>query len=371
MQTLFNQLVYFAFFQCVLLLGAFVLSKKNRRNINEFLGILIIVLFLGLSGRVLFAAEVFGGNWRLNSVSEWAAMLFGTTLYLFTRSSLQNRKLKTNDLLHYVPSIGYMLFILIYFVLANDVVISNRIQTGELKRAIWACHAVGLVVNITYWGMSLKVLLDFKRQIKNELSYTIKTNFFKYLHVIMGIGFLIWLTLYIISLFGYDMIERDARPSIWMAMAFVVLFITYYGMISPEVYRIQQLETIQKYAQSKLSNADLDAMKKQLDQLMEEKKPYLNNRLLKAELAEMLGTSNPELARLLNENIGMNFFEYVNYYRIKEFVALARTEKAQHLTFYGLAQEAGFNSKTTFNKSFKKLMGVSPSEYFNNQKITS
>ena len=90
----------------------------------------------------------------------------------------------------------------------------------------------------------------------------------------------------------------------------------------------------------------------------------LNNKLLKTELAQMLGVNNPELARLLNENIGMNFFEYVNYYRIKEFVFLAKTEKAKQLTFFGLAQEAGFNSKTTFNKSFKKLMGVSPSAYF-------
>lgn len=371
MQTLFNQLVYFAFFQCLLLLGVFLFSKKNRRNINAFLAILVIVLFLGLSGKVLYAAGFFGANWRLNSVSEWAAMLFGTTLYLFTRSSLENRKLNKQDLLHYLPSIGYMVFILTYFVLASDAVVTNRIQTGELKRAIWACHALGLGVNISYWAMSLKVLIDFKRKIKNELSYSLKINFFKYLHLIMGIGFLVWLTLYIISLFGYDMIERDVRPSIWMAMAFVVLFITYYGMISPEVYRIKQLDIIQKYAQSKLSTEDLNLLKKQLDQLMEEKKPYLNNKLLKAELAEMLGTSNPELARLLNENIGMNFFEYVNYYRIKEFVALARTEKAQNLTFYGLAQEAGFNSKTTFNKSFKKLMGVSPSEYFNNQNITT
>jgi AraC-like DNA-binding protein len=78
----------------------------------------------------------------------------------------------------------------------------------------------------------------------------------------------------------------------------------------------------------------------------------------------MLGISNPELARLLNERIGMNFFDFINYYRIKEFIALAKSDKAQNLTLFGVAQEAGFNSKTTFNKSFKNLMGTSPSTYF-------
>ncbi len=122
-----------------------------------------------------------------------------------------------------------------------------------------------------------------------------------------------------------------------------------------------------KYTQSKLSKSDLDHLQTKLDQLMVEKKPYLNRKLLKAELADMLGVSSPEIARLLNENIGMNFFEYINYHRIKEFVELAKTDNAKNLTFFGLAQEAGFNSKTTFNKSFKKLMGASPKEYFTSQ----
>ncbi len=72
-------------------------------------------------------------------------------------------------------------------------------------------------------------------------------------------------------------------------------------------------QEVKKYTQSKLSADDLDRLKKQLDVLMREKKPYLNSKLLKTELADMLGLNGPELARLLNENIGMNFFEYVNY----------------------------------------------------------
>ena len=136
-------------------------------------------------------------------------------------------------------------------------------------------------------------------------------------------------------------------------------------MLNPKVLQsIPELKE-KKYQQSKLGVQDLERLKVDLEQLMLEKKPYLNNKLLKKELAEMLGVHSPELSRLLNENIGMNFFEYVNYYRIKEFVQLAESEKGKQLTFFGLAQEAGFNSKTTFNKSFKNLMGVSPSAYFN------
>ena len=176
---------------------------------------------------------------------------------------------------------------------------------------------------------------------------------------------MVWIAIFMISLLGFEISERDVRPYIWIVLVLIMLFITYAGIISPQVFQILPEKVMRKYTQSKLSALDMDRLKEELDVLMLKKKPYLNNKLLKAELAEMLGVNNPELARVLNENIGMNFFEYVNYYRIKEFINLAKTEKAKQLTFFGLAQEAGFNSKTTFNKSFKKLMGKSPSDYFN------
>ncbi len=369
MQTLFNQLVYFGFMQSLFLLFIYSFSKKNRKNINGYIAFLVFALLIGLSGRVLYISEVFGKNFRLIAFSEFATLLFGTTVYLFTRSSLLKKSFSRYELVHYVPSVFYMLFIAVYFMIPSDAIISERMRSGELTRVIFLCHAIGLLVNITYWGLSLQEFLRFKETLKNEVSYTVKMKFFFNFIIAIGGCLLVWVTVYCISLFGFDMLERNARHFIWLSIAFIVLVIAYYGMISPDIFRIKSFEAVQKYAQSKLTTADLNKLKTELDILMEEKKPYLNNKLLKAELAEMLGVSNPELARLLNENIGMNFFEYVNYYRIREFVELAKNEKAKNLTFFGLAQEAGFNSKTTFNKSFKKLMGTSPSAYFNNQTL--
>ncbi len=367
MQTLLDQLVYFGFLQSLFLLCIFIFSKKNRKNVNGYIAFLVLALLIGLSGKVLHIANFFNKDFRLIAFSEFATLLFGTTVFLFTRSTLFNKRFANRDLVHYVPSVFYMTFIVFYFMLPSNEVISARIKTGELQRMIMACHAIGLLFNITYWVLSLLEFSKFKESIRNELSYTIKTKFILNFIIAIGVCLFVWVILYIISLFGFDMLERDARNVIWLSIAFIVLFIAYYGMISPEVFRIRSLESIQKYSQSKFTISDLERLKNQLDTLMQEKKPYLNNKLLKAELAEMLGVSNPEIARLLNETIGMNFFEYINYYRIKEFVVLAKSEKARNMTFFGLAQEAGFNSKTTFNKSFKKLMGSSPKEYFNNQ----
>ncbi|WP_062060162.1 AraC family transcriptional regulator [Aquimarina longa] len=365
MQILLNQLVYFGFFQSLFILLVYLFSPRKRRYISGFMAFLIAVLFIGLSGKVLHSAGVWDRNFRLIAFSELSALLFGPTIYLFTRATLKRKNYSKEDLVHYIPALVYSTFIAIYFIIPSDSVIQERARTGEMMRVIYACHAVGLIVNLTYWILSWRVFQHFSKDMKNELSYEVRTRFMTNFLLIVGGCLCIWTLLFLTSLFGFGMLERNARPYIWIILTFIILFITYYGMISPQVLRIVPDTGSKKYHQSKLSVTDMDRLKEQLESLMLKKKPYLNSKLLKTELAQMLGVNNPELARLLNENIGMNFFEYVNYYRIKEFVSLAKTDKAKQLTFFGLAQEAGFNSKTTFNKSFKKLMGTSPTVYFN------
>lgn len=365
MQTILNQLVYFGFLQSLFLLLVYLFSPKKRKQINGYMTFFIGILLIGLSGKVLHSIGVWNSDFRLISLSELSALLFGPTLYLFTKSILQRKKYDHQDVLHYIPALVYSIFIAVYFVIPSNTIIVERIKTGELNRAVYACHAIGLVVNSIYLFLAWLTFKEFNKKIKNEVSYEIHTRFIANFLWVIAFCMLVWIVIFMISFFGFEMLERDVRPYIWIVLTLLILFITYAGIVSPQVFQFLPERIVKKYTQSKLSVADMDKLKKELDVLMVQKKPYLNKKLLKAELAEMLGVNNPELARLLNENIGMNFFEYVNYYRIKEFVDLAKTEKAKQLTFFGLAQEAGFNSKTTFHKSFKKLMGTSPSDYFN------
>jgi AraC-like DNA-binding protein len=365
MEGILNQLVYFGFAQSIFLLVIYTVPLKKRKNVNKYMLLLILILLIGLSGKVVYNSGIYGDDFRLIALSEFSALLFGPTIYLFTQSTLYKVTYKHSDLVHYIPGITYAAFIVLYFMIPNNDVIISRSNTGELQRVIYACHAIGLIVNVTYWVLAYKIFVAFKLESKNEVSYEVHIHFMKHFLYITGFCLLVWSVLFIASLLGFPMLERNARPYIWIILTLIILFITYYLMLTPEVLRsIPEIKS-KKYHKSKLSLEDMERLKLQLDELMLKKKPYLNSKLLKSELAQLVGVNSPELARLLNENVGMNFFEYMNYYRIKEFVHLAETEKGKQLTFYGLAQEAGFNSKSTFNKSFKKLMGVSPSVYFN------
>ena len=365
MEAIFNQLIYFAFIQSLLLLVVYLFSSKHRALANGYLIFLVFAIFIGLLGHVIHTLNIFEKSFRLILLSEFAGLLYGPTLYLFTKTALIGRKHQWKNLVHYVPSLVYMLFILVYFVIPSNDILIERSRTGELNRSIYLLHAIFLSVNMTYWIVSFRDFSIFMNKINTEASYKIKTNFFFGLHLIIGLCLLIWLGIYLFSILSNSMLERELRNIIWLTLAFIILFITLFGMFNPKVYDLKPIEEIRKYSQSKLTKIDLDRLKIELDNLMLEKKPYLNNKLLKAELSEMLGISNPELARLLNERIGKSKSIFFSVPRIKAFIELAKTPKADQLTLFGLAQEVGFNSKATFNSAFKKLTGTTPSNYFN------
>jgi len=366
MESFLNQLVYFGYFQSLFLVFIYVFSKEKRKNINVYMICLVIALAIGLTGRVLYLSGFFGTNYRWVIFSEFATLLFGSTVYLFTRSSLLNKKFHSRELIHYLPALVYNTLVTIAFILPTDSVLEARKRSGEQMKITFFFIALGLLFNVTYWVLSLKIFLKFRSDLKNELSYAIKSQFFMNFLIAIGVCLFCWLAMFFLWLMGYSIFNKMSWQIIWISIALIILFIAFYGIKEPQLFKITPLVVQKKYTQSKLSHKELDTLKHKLESLMIEKKPYLNRKLLKSELAEMLGINNPEMARLLNERIGMNFFEYINYYRIKEFIELSKDEKSKNITFFGLAQEAGFNSKTTFNKSFKDLMGATPKEYFSN-----
>ncbi len=97
--------------------------------------------------------------------------------------------------------------------------------------------------------------------------------------------------------------------------------------------------------------------------LMEQEKMYLDPELNLKELASRIGISSNYASQILNHYSGKNFFEFVNGYRVEEVKRLLNDEAYSHLSLLGIGMECGFNSKSTFNLSFKKLTGHPPS-YF-------
>lgn len=120
---------------------------------------------------------------------------------------------------------------------------------------------------------------------------------------------------------------------------------------------------IKKYRKTSLPKDVAGKLKSDLEGIMVKGRPYLDPRLNLSDLSEMIDCSPNQLSQLLNENIGKNFYDYVNEYRLGYFRELTRDPRNKQFTFLSLAYESGFNSKSTFNSFFKKNTGVTPSEF--------
>lgn len=97
--------------------------------------------------------------------------------------------------------------------------------------------------------------------------------------------------------------------------------------------------------------------------LVEEKELYKKQELTLAELATEAGIHQKQLSFIINQFSGKNFFNFINGYRVKEAQDLLIDKNYDHLSFLGIAFEAGFNSKATFNATFKKVTGQTPRQY--------
>jgi len=96
--------------------------------------------------------------------------------------------------------------------------------------------------------------------------------------------------------------------------------------------------------------------------LMADGQPWLEPELTLAELAYRLRTHPALLSKVINAGCGQNFNDFVNTYRVAEARRKLADPRFGHYSLLGVALESGFNSKSTFNRVFKKLLGRAPSE---------
>lgn len=134
------------------------------------------------------------------------------------------------------------------------------------------------------------------------------------------------------------------------------------------LYKLDQIPEDTKPSKPPLLDpAMAKSMKENLMQFISSEKPFLISNLSLRSLAEQVEIHPNKLSWLLNEQLGKNFNEFINHFRIQYFKNLATDPSNSHISLLGLAYESGFNSKTVFNTYFKKETGLTPKEFIQQQ----
>jgi YesN/AraC family two-component response regulator len=121
-------------------------------------------------------------------------------------------------------------------------------------------------------------------------------------------------------------------------------------------------DSVAKYATSKLSEDAKSQIINDLNAFMKEK-PYHKFNFNIEDIADKLKTNTRYLSQVINETYEMNFFNYVNQFRIDEAKIILQSKESDKYTIEGIAKMVGFNSKSSFNGAFKKTTGLTPSDF--------
>lgn len=190
-----------------------------------------------------------------------------------------------------------------------------------------------------------------------------------------------WLEYIIISLFVlsvfigfYNVFFDGAHLNVLanIVSLVIIFFVAYNNLKQKEFFLLDENERnliitseeeIVTEKRKVISDDEIQILKIKLAKLMEKKKPYLDPDLTLISLAKLVNLTPHKLSYLINAGFNENFFWFVNRYRVKRVKELLVDKNYNNLSILGIAYESGFNSKTSFNTTFKKITSQTPSEF--------
>lgn len=372
--------------QGLLLTGVLILQRKNR-TANGLLAVLIATFTIFLASTVYYSTGLVRQFPHFFGVGYLMPWVFGPLVYLYAvAASDRHRHLDTKWLIHFVPVAVSIVAMSPYYLLssAEKLALLDRWVTGSAPRFITTIDPVKYLSGIGYSIATVLYLRRHRRLIENSYSNIARVNL-RWLYVLTISAFGIWMLATSLKLGNVSGTLRDEH--IALAMAVLVYAIGYFGLRQPEILRYETAEhkvpaalgvsesaplpptadeaepSSVRYARSGLSNVESQQLKAALLKVMESDRPWKDSELTLADLAERLRTSPHKLSEVLNSEVGLTFYDFVNGYRVREVQRRIKAGDARALKMLALAMDAGFASKSTFNQVFKKHTNVTPSDF--------
>jgi AraC-like DNA-binding protein len=272
----------------------------------------------------------------------------------------------------FLPKIYLHLSPVVIFILLSaiwrkpiDINAVNFFQKGALTWLAIANFALFFGSILYYWIKVFRLINNHNKTLSDHFSYhsdSIKLTWLKTIAVWILGGFIgSAVTFFIFSL--QDIFPFNPIQVFHFGLLIFTFSISFYGIHQPVLYQRKQTKISPEKSLNSTENSNELGVK--LKQTMLASKPHLNNELTIHDLSDLLNETPSNISTYLNKEIGVNFFHYINGFRVEEAKRLLTNPAKNKDTLLGIAFDSGFNSKSSFNHIFKKNTGMTPSEYRN------
>jgi AraC-like DNA-binding protein len=361
-----------------LFLSVFFFSRENRRQaFNLFQGFFLLsvaccllevfLMYSGYIKHVLFLVDF----------SEPMALLLGPLFYFFVLALKSGRVLNKIILLHMLFPIIYTLALIPFLIAPNEVKYNAWMIAYHPGMPLldWNLSYDPWMFGLTEWHTAL-VLISFFIYVVLSSIEIIKSfrekrsNFWNpdtYTLRVMRDGVFqiatLALSIVLVKLFN----KNDTGDHLSAAYGSVLVYVTSFLVIKhSNFFRQVPITEDKKYKGSGIDSQTITRLTDQLKQIMDEQKPYLQINFSLPLLAQLSKSNVHLVSQVINESFKKSFFEWVADYRIEEAKILLKTQS--HLKIEEIAEQVGYSAKSSFNTSFKRITGITPSEFRNNFK---
>ncbi len=289
----------------------------------------------------------------------------GPLLYLYVKSIIDpDFKFTLKDLLHFVPFFFMHFYEFPEFILRSYMDYAAHSQGGHSFAGVAIRFLIWHLQPLLYAAMLLHLLrrygfyLKAKFTAQHKLNFTWMRNvFFTYAAVWSlkaGVELFLPYTIYSHKLYYI--------PASIILTAFHIYIIAYLGLNRSEIFP-EDPKLPQRYKTSQLSQKKSKEYLQRLITNMETEKSFTDPKLTLPLLANRLSINSRYLSQVINENLGQNFYDFINGYRIAEAQKKLTDPDKDKYTIEAIAFEVGFNSKAAFYSTFKKQTNMTPSQY--------
>ncbi len=323
-----------------------VLSFKKEKELSDII-LITWFLFIGLHTASFYITQSSG----IRVLSTAFPLLQGPFLYLYILSKTNLlKKLKVQALFHLIPFLAFVGYQLYYSV---GITFNNQIHHTpflSLSNPFGSLFICSLVVYIIF---SLKLILS-----SNDNKVWNGT--------LIGSMTAIWISS-VITMFFPNTINHQFQiifdNLIFIILTGFVYIASYFGfrenIFNTDIPRIGK----NKYEKNALSKKEKERIWNDLQMLMKEDLFFTNPKLNLNDLAVKLETIPNKLSQVINEKSQRTYYDFTNSFRVNYAKQLIDEGHLNQRTLLAIAYDSGFSSKSTFNRAFKKIEGVTPSVY--------
>ena len=355
--------------------GILIAAKKPRTIANKILAAWLLIICAEMT--IMLINETLIELYPIKIIPY----TYGPLLLLYAKwMTTENPKFDLHYLWHFAPFIVFLIASLIYI---NEPVMHGTDGFLVVDRFVSfrIVFAITFFISITAYSIATFVVIKrHKKRLKEFISYSSEKITLRWL---VGLSITFYTGYVVMFIFGgvdilVGFMPFDPYEISFISLTLLTFLFGVFGFHQPsifeEVVRNERVENsvqleldleldIKKYQRSGLKNEDVADLVNKIRKYMVIKKPYLDRDLTIFDLSSQLHISRHALSEVINEHMGMNFYNLVNEYRVKEVKDRMKSEDYRQLTILAIAYDSGFNSKSSFNTIFKEKTGQTPSQY--------